>query len=116
LVDTWWSIRELMTTNPERALSISARRARTSMEEYQSYAEGTTLFSLEQNLEALSEGDCSASSETRIRFINCAIADIYAFLVDDAKLIPSGEALPAAKQRAMWDGRFVQDYARRKGR
>lgn len=56
IVDTWWDIRAFMDTNPEEAEAIMARRAGISPEEYQEYKDGTTLFSIEDNLEAFSEG------------------------------------------------------------
>ena len=56
IVDTWWDIRAFMNTNPEEAEAIMARRAGVSTEEYQEYKDGTTLFSIEDNLEAFSEG------------------------------------------------------------
>ncbi len=56
IVDTWWDIRAFMDANPEEAEAIMASRAGISPEEYQQYKDGTTLFSLEDNLEAFSEG------------------------------------------------------------
>ena len=56
IVDTWWDVRAFMDTNPEEAEAIMANRAGISPEEYQQYKDGTTLFSIEDNLEAFSEG------------------------------------------------------------
>ena len=56
IVDTWWDVRAFMDTNPEEAEAIMARRAGIALEEYQQYKDGATLFSLEDNLEAFSEG------------------------------------------------------------
>ena len=56
IVDTWWDIRAFMDSNPEEAEAIMASRAGISAEEYQQYKDGTTLFSVEDNLEAFSEG------------------------------------------------------------
>ncbi|OOV35419.1 sulfonate ABC transporter substrate-binding protein [Candidatus Synechococcus spongiarum LMB bulk10E] len=56
IVDTWWDVRAFMDTNPEEAEAIMATRAGISPDEYQQYKDGTTLFSLEDNLEAFSEG------------------------------------------------------------
>ena len=55
IVDTWWDVRAFMDSNPEEAEAIMARRAGISSEEYQQYKDGTTLFSIEDNLEAFSE-------------------------------------------------------------
>ena len=56
IVDTWWDVRAFMDNNPEEAEAIMANRAGISSEEYQQYKDGTTLFSLGDNLEAFSEG------------------------------------------------------------
>ena len=56
IVDTWWDIRAFMDSNPEAAEAIMANRAGIPPEEYQQYKDGTTLFSIEDNLEAFSEG------------------------------------------------------------
>ena len=61
IVDTWWDVRAFMDTNPEEAEAIMANRAGISSEEYQQYKDGTTLFSLEDNLEAFSEGNTMKS-------------------------------------------------------
>ena len=61
IVDTWWDIRAFMDSNPEEAEAIMATRAGISPEEYQQYKDGTTLFSIEDNVEAFSEGDTMKS-------------------------------------------------------
>ena len=56
IVDTWWELRAFMDSNPEEAEAIMASRAGISSEEYQQYKDGTTLFGIEDNFEAFSEG------------------------------------------------------------
>lgn len=61
IVDTWWDVRAFMDANPEEAEAIMANRAGISPEEYQQYKDGTTLFSLADNLEAFSGGNTMKS-------------------------------------------------------
>ncbi len=57
LIDTWFDIRAFMEENPDRADEIMAERADVSVEEFQQFKEGTRFFTIEDNLEAFSEGD-----------------------------------------------------------
>lgn len=61
IVDTWWDVRAFMDASPEEAEAIMAKRAGIPSEEYEQYRDGTTLFSIEDNLEAFSEGDSMKS-------------------------------------------------------
>jgi len=89
LVDTWWLVRDFMEANPEQAVEIMAARAGVSVPEYETYASGTTLFTLEQNLEALGPppGTCAELGPDAGRYTKCVSAEIGAFLQQDAKLI-----------------------------
>lgn len=57
LVNTWFDIRDFMEKNPERADEIMAKRADISLEDIQQFKEGTRFFTIEDNLEAFSEGE-----------------------------------------------------------
>jgi len=57
LVNTWFDIRDFMEKNPERADEIMAKRADISLEDMQKFKEGTRFFTIEDNLEAFSEGE-----------------------------------------------------------
>ena len=57
LVNTWFDILDFMEQNPERADEIMAQRADVTVEELQLFKEGTKMFTLEENLEAFSDGD-----------------------------------------------------------
>lgn len=56
LVNTWFDVLQLMAENPERANEIMAKRASIRDEEFDRYLAGTRFFTLEDNLEAFSNG------------------------------------------------------------
>lgn len=76
LVDTWFAVLDFIEENPEEALEIMAARANVSVEEYQEYDAGTTIFSLEDNLIAFD------STEESMISLNYAAQEINTFLVD----------------------------------
>jgi NitT/TauT family transport system substrate-binding protein len=57
LVNTWFDIIDFMAKNPEKADEIMAKRADVTVEELQLLKEGTKIFTIEENLEAFSDGD-----------------------------------------------------------
>lgn len=57
LVNTWFDVLDFMEQNPERADEIMAERADVTVEELQLFKDGTRMFTLEDNLEAFSDGD-----------------------------------------------------------
>jgi NitT/TauT family transport system substrate-binding protein len=57
IVQTWWDVREFMAKNPEKSEAIMAKRAGIPTAEYEQYKDGTRFFSIEENLEAFSQGD-----------------------------------------------------------
>ena len=57
IVNTWFDVLDFMAENPERSDEIMAERASVSVEELEQFKEGTRMFTLEDNLEAFSEGD-----------------------------------------------------------
>lgn len=57
LVDTWFDILAFMEENPQKSDEIMAKRAGISLGEMKQFKEGTRFFTLEDNLEAFSEGD-----------------------------------------------------------
>ncbi|MDP6206988.1 MAG: aliphatic sulfonate ABC transporter substrate-binding protein, partial [Roseibacillus sp.] len=56
IVKTWWDVREFMEKNPEKSEAIMAKRAGIPTEEYAQYKDGTRFLTLDQNLEAFSNG------------------------------------------------------------
>lgn len=57
LVNTWFDILDFMEKNPQKADEIMAKRSDVSTEELQLLKDGTKIFTLEENLEAFSNGD-----------------------------------------------------------
>lgn len=57
IVNTWFDTLAFMEQNPERADEIMAERAGVSIEQLQQLKGGTKLFTLEENLEAFSDGN-----------------------------------------------------------
>ena len=57
LVNTWFDTLDFMAKNPQKADEIMAARADVTVEELQQLKEGTKIFTIEENLEAFSEGD-----------------------------------------------------------
>ncbi|MEB3226299.1 MAG: ABC transporter substrate-binding protein [Synechococcus sp.] len=102
LVNTWFAVLDFIEENPEEALDIMAARANVSVEEYKEYDAGTTIFSLEDNLNAFD------STEENMTSLNYAAQEINTFLVD-AGLI----AAPADLSR-LFDPSFVKAYAAKK--
>jgi len=57
LVNTWFDILNFMSTQPRKAEQIMAQRGGVSHEEFQLFKAGTKIFTIEENLEAFSEGN-----------------------------------------------------------
>lgn len=98
LIEAWFLTLEYIEENPDEALEIMAERAAVSIEDYQSYDEGTTIFSVEDNLEAFADGD----DFTSLLF---AAEDIAAFMLDQGLI---EEEVDVAD---LFDASFVEAYA-----
>jgi NitT/TauT family transport system substrate-binding protein len=57
LIDVWYETLAWIEANPDEAVAIMAKRAGVTPEEYASYDKGTTIFTLEQNLQAFAPGN-----------------------------------------------------------
>ena len=100
LVDAWYLTLDWMEDNPEESLKILAETAELTPEEYESFADGTTLFSVDDALEAFADGDTTTSLQFTARKIN-------PFLVE------SGLTEEEAPLEGLFDPSFTQDYADR---
>ncbi len=98
VVNTWFDVLEFMAENPERSDEIMAARAGVSVEELQLFKEGTQMFTIEDNLQAFSDGD----SMEHMPFAAQRMSD---FMVD-VGFIPEGPDLDI-----LFDDRFVQTHA-----
>ncbi|HEX7135119.1 MAG TPA: aliphatic sulfonate ABC transporter substrate-binding protein [Iamia sp.] len=102
LVDAWYMTLDWMEENPDEALAILAEAAELSPEEYESFAAGTTLFSVDDALAAFEDGDDTTSLQHTAELIN-------PFLVE------SGLTEAEAPLDGLFDPSFTQDYADREG-
>lgn len=102
LVDAWYLTLEYMEENPEEAMEIMARVAETTPEEYEQFAEGTTIFTAEEALAAFEDGDDTTSLPHTAGLIN-------PFLVE------SGFTESEAPLEGLFDASFTADWVERQG-
>jgi NitT/TauT family transport system substrate-binding protein len=57
LVNAWFMTLDYIKANPDKALSIMAKRAGVPTSEYKEYDAGTTIFTREQNITAFTPGN-----------------------------------------------------------
>ena len=98
LVNTWYDVMDFMEQNPDRADEIMAQRADVTVEELQLFKEGTQMFTIEDNLEAFSDGDS-------MKHMPFAAKDMADFMVG-VGFIPEAPDLTT-----ILDDQFVQAYA-----
>lgn len=98
IVNTWFDTLAFMEENPERANEIMARRAGISAEEVAQLEDGTRMFTIEDNLEAFSEGE-------GIEHMPAAAVEMADFMVS-VGFIPEAPAL-----EPILDDQFVKAYA-----
>nr|MDT0665416.1 ABC transporter substrate-binding protein [Micromonospora sp. DSM 115978] len=61
MVNTWFDVLAFIEANPDEAVEIMATQADVTVEDYESYDAGTTIFSLEDNVAAFTPGDTDAN-------------------------------------------------------
>ena len=98
IIDAWFMTLDYIAANPDEAMAMMAERASVSIEDYASYNEGTTIFSVEDNLEAFTEGD----DFTSLSFV---AGEIVPFLIA-AEFITEEPDLSG-----LFDSSFVEAYA-----
>ena len=98
IIDAWFMTLDYIAANPDEAMAIMAERASVTVEEYASYNAGTTIFSVEDNLEAFAEGD----DFTSLSFV---AGEIVPFLIA-AEFITEEPDLAG-----LFDSSFVEAYA-----
>ena len=100
LVDSWYATLDYIEANPEEALEILAAAAELSPEEYSELAEGTTIFTAEEALEAFEDTEEPTSLSYTAELIN-------PFLVE------SGLTEEEAPLEGLFDASFTADYVER---
>jgi NitT/TauT family transport system substrate-binding protein len=99
-VDSWFATLDYINKNKDKANAIMAKRGAVSVPEYQEYANGTKIFTIEENLKAFQNG----ADNTSLSFV---AADLSKFLIEN-KLADKQPEL--AK---LFDDRFVKAYAQK---
>ncbi len=102
LVDAWYLTLEYIDEHPEEALAIMAEVAEVTPEEYEQFAAGTTIFSIEDALAAFAPGEDTTSLQFTAELIN-------------PFLVSSGLAESEADLTGLFDPSFTMDYAERAG-
>jgi NitT/TauT family transport system substrate-binding protein len=98
MVDAWFSTLKYMQENQEKAYNIMAKRAGVPVSEYQDYANGTDIFTVEENLEAFKAGN-------DLKSLQFAAQEMSQFLMD----VGLTNSKPDISK--LFDDRFVKAYA-----
>ncbi|MEL7353705.1 MAG: ABC transporter substrate-binding protein [Cyanobacteria bacterium P01_A01_bin.116] len=98
IVNTWFDTLAFMEANPEKSNEIMAERAGISVEELEDLLGGTRMFTLEDNLEAFSDGE-------GMQYMSSAAVGMADFMVK-VGFIPEAPDL-----EPILDDQFVQAYA-----
>lgn len=101
LVNSWFATMDYLKANQDQAYETMAKRAGVSLDEYEEYANGTKLFTLEENLKAFQPG----SDMTSLLY---AAEEMSQFLVE------VGLAQQKPNTTLLFDDRFVKAYAQSK--
>ncbi len=74
MVNSWFATLSYIKANPAKATEIMAKRAGVSVDEYKEYANGTKIFTIEENLKAFQSGSNMGSlpfaAEQMSKFLN----------------------------------------------
>lgn len=100
LVDAWYLTLEYIEEHPDEATAIMAEAAETTVEEYESLAVGTTLFSAEDAAKAFEDGDDTTSL-------------LYTASLINPFLVESGFTEEEAPLEGLFDASFTLDWIAR---
>jgi NitT/TauT family transport system substrate-binding protein len=98
MVDSWFATLDYIKANPDSANKILVKRAGVSDSEYKEYAQGTRIFTVEENLKAFQVGN-------DLNSLPYAAAKMSAFLTE------VGLAKSNPDLTKIFDDRFVKVYA-----
>jgi NitT/TauT family transport system substrate-binding protein len=101
MVNSWFATLDFIKANPAIANEIMAKRAGVTVDEYKQYADGTKIFTIEENLKSFEEG----KDRTSLRF---AAREMSKFLID-VGLIKSAPDIDK-----LFDDRFIKAYKAQK--
>jgi NitT/TauT family transport system substrate-binding protein len=100
IVDSWFATLDYIKKNSDIAYQIMAQRAGVTIDEYKEYADGTKLFTVEENLQAFQPGNKMTS-------LSFAAQQMSQFLVE------VGLAATQPDTSQLFDDRFVKAYAQK---
>jgi NitT/TauT family transport system substrate-binding protein len=100
LVDAWFTTLDFIKANQTKAYEIMAKRAGVSLDEYKEYADGTRLFTVEENLKAFQPGKDLTSLLFAADTMSQFLADV-------------GLAKTKPNTTLLFDDRFVKAYAQK---
>jgi NitT/TauT family transport system substrate-binding protein len=98
MVNSWFDTMDSIKANTAKANEIMSKRAGVSITEYQDYATGTKIFTIEENLKAFQPG-------TTMTSLSYAAKEMSQFLLDE------GLTLNKPDLSKLFDDRFVKAYA-----
>jgi len=98
LVDSWFATLDYMKANLDKAYEIMSKRAGVPVSEYKEYADGTQIFTVEENLKAFQPGN-------DLNSLQFAAQEMTKFLTD------VGLAKTKPDLSKLFDDRFVKAYA-----
>jgi NitT/TauT family transport system substrate-binding protein len=99
-VDSWFNTLDYIKANPVKANEIMAKRAGVTLDEYKAYADGTKIFTVEENIKAFQPG-------TTMTSLPFAAEEMSKFLTE------VGLAKTTPDLSKIFDDRFVKAYAQR---
>lgn len=103
VVNSWFATLDYIEKNPDQSYDIMARRAGVSVEEYKQYADGTRIFTVEENLKAFLPGNDRTS-------LLYAAEEMATFLTE------VGLTAQKPDTSRIFDDRFVRAYAEKVGK
>lgn len=98
IVDSWFATLEAIKANSTLSIEILAKRANVSVADYQAYANGTKIFTVEENLKAFQPG-------TDMTSLPFAAEQMSKFLTQ----VGLAKTKPDLSQ--LFDDRFIKAYA-----
>jgi len=98
MVDSWFATLDVIKADPEASIAIMSKRAGVTPAEYKEYADGTKIFTIEENLKAFQPG-------TDMNSLPYAAEKMAAFLTE------IGMAKTKPDLSKLFDDRFVKAYA-----
>jgi NitT/TauT family transport system substrate-binding protein len=98
MVNSWFATLDYMKANQNKSYDIMAKRAGVKTDEYKQYADGTRIFTVEENLKAFQPGNDMSS-------LQFAAQEMTKFLTQ------AGLAKTQPDLSKLFDDRFVKAYA-----